>query len=78
MRAERTVTGATIDAAIPAVSMHQVGLSFGNSSPERRLVLADITLDVREGEVLMHRRSVGIGQDHAAANSRRAHSADGG
>ena len=52
VRAGRTVTGATIDAAIPAVSMHQVGLSFGDSSPERRLVLADITLDVREGEFL--------------------------
>ena len=52
VRAERTVTGATIDAAIPAVSMHQVGLSFGDSSPEQRLVLADITLDVREGEFL--------------------------
>jgi NitT/TauT family transport system ATP-binding protein len=50
--AERTVTGATAEAAIPAVSMHHVGLSFGDSSPERRSVLADISLDVREGEFL--------------------------
>ena len=52
VRAERTVTGVTTDAAIPAVSMHQVGLSFGGSSSGRRLVLANITLDVREGEFL--------------------------
>jgi NitT/TauT family transport system ATP-binding protein len=52
VRAERTVTGVTTDAAIPAVSMNKVGLSFGVSTPERRLVLANITLDVREGEFL--------------------------
>ena len=52
LRAERPVTGAAGEAAIPAVSMHQVGLSFGVSSLERRLVLANITLDVREGEFL--------------------------
>jgi ABC-type nitrate/sulfonate/bicarbonate transport system ATPase subunit len=50
LRAERPVTGAAGEAAIPAVSMHQVGLSFGVSPLERRLVLANITLDVREGE----------------------------
>lgn len=52
VRAERTVAGATAEAAIAAVSMHQVGLSFGVSPLQRRLVLADITLDVREGEFL--------------------------
>ena len=52
LRAERPVTGAAGEATIPAVSMHQVGLSFGVSPLERRLVLANITLDVREGEFL--------------------------
>jgi len=51
-RAEQNVVGAAVEAAIPAVSMHQVGLSFGVSPPERRLVLTDINLDVREGEFL--------------------------
>jgi NitT/TauT family transport system ATP-binding protein len=51
-RAERTVTGVADKAAIPAVSMHEVVLSYGASSPERRLVLENITLDVREGEFL--------------------------
>jgi NitT/TauT family transport system ATP-binding protein len=52
LRAERTVPGAACKTAVPAVSMHQVSLSYGASSPERRLVLENITLDVREGEFL--------------------------
>jgi NitT/TauT family transport system ATP-binding protein len=50
--AERTITGNAAEAAVPAVSMHQVDLSFGTSRLERRLVLEDITLQVREGEFL--------------------------
>lgn len=50
--AERTITGNAAEAAVPAVSMHQVDLSFGTSPPERRLVLENITLQVREGEFL--------------------------
>jgi NitT/TauT family transport system ATP-binding protein len=52
LRAERTVRGLADKTASPAVSMHQVGLSYGASSPERRLILENITLDVREGEFL--------------------------
>ena len=55
--AERTITGNAAEAAVPAVSMHQVGLSFGTSPLERRLVLENITLEVREGEFLSYRRS---------------------
>src|SRR5882757_6978216 len=37
---------------MPAMSMQRVDLSYGVSSPERRLILENITLDVREGEFL--------------------------
>ena len=37
---------------MPAMSMQRVDLSYGVSSPERRLTVENITLDVREGEFL--------------------------
>ena len=53
LRAERTVPGVVADnTAVPAVSMLHVDLSYGASSPERRLILENVTLDVCEGEFL--------------------------
>jgi NitT/TauT family transport system ATP-binding protein len=52
VRVEQTAAGAKAEATIPAMSMHRVDLSYGASSPARRLVLENITLDVREGEFL--------------------------
>ncbi len=52
LRAERTVPSVAARTAVPAVSMHKVSLAYGASSPTRRLILENITLDVREGEFL--------------------------
>ena len=52
VRAKQTAAGGRAEAATPAMSMQRVNLSYGTSSPERRLILENITLDVREGEFL--------------------------
>jgi NitT/TauT family transport system ATP-binding protein len=52
VRVKQTATGDKAEATTPAMSMHQVNLSYGASPPERRLILENITLDVREGEFL--------------------------
>jgi NitT/TauT family transport system ATP-binding protein len=52
VRVTQTATGDKAEATTPAMSMHQVNLSYGASPPERRLILENITLDVREGEFL--------------------------
>ena len=52
VRAKQTAAGDKAEATTPAMSMHQVNLSYGASSPERRLILENITLHVREGEFL--------------------------
>ena len=51
-RAKQTATGDKAEATTPAMSMLRVDLSYGASSAERRLILENITLDVREGEFL--------------------------
>ncbi len=52
VKAKQTVGGGKAAATTPGMSMYQVSLSYGASSPERRLILENITLDVREGEFL--------------------------
>lgn len=52
VRVEQTAADAKAEATTPAMSMHHVNLSYGASSPERRSILENITLDVREGEFL--------------------------
>lgn len=52
VRAEQTAAGDKAEATTPAMSMHKVNLSYDASSPERRLILENITLGVREGEFL--------------------------
>jgi ABC-type lipoprotein export system ATPase subunit len=52
VRAKRTAGGGKAEATAPAMSMQRVDLSYAASSTERRSILENITLDVREGEFL--------------------------
>ncbi len=52
VRAKQTAAGAKAEATTPAMSMYRVNLSYGGGSSQQRLILENITLDVREGEFL--------------------------
>ena len=52
--------------------IEHAGKRFPAADGKETVAVDDVTLDVAQGEFLVHRRAVGLRQDHGAQHARRA------